>query len=58
MIRKKWIRIELWTGHLGLYSDNFPSEFNYREMNNSAKKKEREKKKIFSHGLCYLIYYY
>ena len=44
MIRKKWIRIELWIGHSGLYSDNFPSEFNYREMNNSAKKKERERK--------------
>ena len=39
MIRKKWIRIELWTGHSGLYSDNFSSEINYREMNNSAKKK-------------------
>jgi len=45
LIRKKRIRIELWTGHSGLYSDKFPSEFNYYEMNNSTEKKEREKKK-------------
>ena len=45
VIKKKWIRIELWTRHSGLYSDNFPSEINYREINNSAKKNRR-------HGEC------
>ena len=28
----------VWTGHSGLYCDNFPFEINYREINNSAKK--------------------
>ena len=48
MIRKRWLRIELWTGHSGLYSDDFPSELNYCE-----KRKKWKKNKNF-HGLCCL----